>query len=46
MGEAALSSADCRAAWAEKRKRFFGVDHPEAYSKLPSGPASPEQEEQ
>ena len=32
MGELALSSPDCRAAWAEKRRRFFGVDHPEAYS--------------
>ena len=31
MGELALSSPDCRAAWAEKRRRFFGVDHPEAY---------------
>lgn len=25
MGELALSSPDCRAAWAEKRRRFFGV---------------------
>jgi conjugative transfer region protein TrbK len=32
MGELALSSADCRAAWAEKRRRFFGVDYPGAYS--------------
>lgn len=24
MGEAALSSPDCRAAWAEKRRRFLG----------------------
>lgn len=32
MGELTLSSPDCRAAWAEKRRRFFGVDHPEAYS--------------
>lgn len=24
MGELALSSADCRAAWAEKRRRFLG----------------------
>ncbi len=23
-GEQALSSSDCRAAWAEKRRRFFG----------------------
>lgn len=34
MGELALSHPDCRAAWAEKRRRFFGVDHPEAYSGL------------
>lgn len=46
IGEAALSSTDCRAAWAEKRERFFGVGHPEAYSKLTSGPAFPEQEKQ
>ena len=26
MGELALSSSDCRAAWAEKRRRFFGVE--------------------
>lgn len=26
MGELALSSPDCRAAWAEKRRRFLGVD--------------------
>lgn len=25
MGEQALSSPVCRAAWAEKRRRFFGV---------------------
>ena len=25
MGELALSSPDCRAAWAEKRRRFLGV---------------------
>lgn len=25
MGEQALSSPDCRAAWAEKRRRFLGV---------------------
>lgn len=34
MGERALSSPDCRAAWAEKRRRFFGVEHGEAYSGL------------
>jgi conjugative transfer region protein TrbK len=26
MGEQALSSTDCRAAWAEKRRRFLGVE--------------------
>lgn len=26
MGELALSSPDCRAAWAEKRRRFLGID--------------------
>ena len=40
MGELALSSPDCRAAWAEKRRRFLGVDHPEAYSEL-ADPAHP-----
>lgn len=27
MGELALSSSDCRAAWAKKRRRFLGVEH-------------------
>ena len=26
MGEQALSSPDCRAAWAEKRRRFLGIE--------------------
>jgi conjugative transfer region protein TrbK len=26
MGELALSSPDCRAAWGEKRRRFIGID--------------------
>jgi conjugative transfer region protein TrbK len=26
MGEQALSAPDCRAAWAEKRRRFLGVE--------------------
>ncbi|MDP3906761.1 putative entry exclusion protein TrbK-alt [Novosphingobium sp.] len=26
MGELALSNPDCRAAWAEKRRRFLGVE--------------------
>lgn len=34
MGELALASSDCRGAWAEKRRRFFGVDHPDAYQSL------------
>ena len=29
MGELALSSADCRAAWAEKRRRFLGIENGE-----------------
>lgn len=28
MGELALSSPDCRAAWAEKRRRFLGGEPP------------------
>ena len=44
MGELALSSPDCRAAWAEKRRRFFGVEHPDAYPDpvLPDRPMSKE----
>ena len=34
MGELALSSLDCQAAWAEKRRRFFGAGHSDAYSRL------------
>lgn len=30
MGELALSSPDCRAAWAEKRRRFLGREGEEA----------------
>ncbi len=41
MGEAALSSPDCRAAWAEKRQRFFNVDHPDAYTEAEPSPAPP-----
>lgn len=26
MGDVALSSSDCRAAWAEKRRRFLGAE--------------------
>lgn len=34
MGEQALSAPECRAAWAEKRRRFLGVEHPDAYAEL------------
>jgi conjugative transfer region protein TrbK len=34
MGEEALSARQCRAAWAENRRRFLGVDYPEAYGAL------------
>lgn len=34
MGELALSSPGCQAAWAEKRRRFFGAGHSDAYSRL------------
>lgn len=40
MGERALAAPECRAAWAEKRRRFLGVDHPDAYSGL-NDPAQP-----
>lgn len=30
MGELALSSPDCRAAWAEKRRRFLGQEGEES----------------
>lgn len=41
MGEAALTSPPCRAAWAEKRRRFFGIDYPDAYSGLDVSAPSP-----
>ena len=37
MGELALSTPDCRAAWAEKRRRFLGVEADAS----PSDPAAP-----
>lgn len=40
MGELALSSPDCRAAWAEKRRRFFGVEHPDAYAAVGDKPVT------
>lgn len=42
MGEQALSDPACRAAWAEKRRRFFGVDHPAAYAGLEPVPETRE----
>lgn len=38
MGERALAAPDCRAAWAEKRRRFFGVEHPDAHDALGGDP--------
>ena len=38
MGELALTAPDCRAAWAEKRRRFLGV---EAEASSPDPVASP-----
>lgn len=44
MGELALSSPDCRAAWAEKRRRLLGVDSeasdPSADAPLPPPPST------
>lgn len=37
MGELALSTPDCRAAWAEKRRRFLGGET----TASPSDPAAP-----
>ena len=47
MGELALSSPDCRAAWAEKRRRFLGVESKAGESAadadaLPSASDAPE----
>ena len=53
MGELALSSPDCRAAWAEKRRRFLGqereastpVSDPAAQaSDVPAPPSQPQPE--
>ena len=35
MGQQALSSPDCRAAWAEKRRRFLGIEGHAAPSSEP-----------
>jgi len=43
MGEKALSSPDCRAAWAEKRRRFLGL---EAREPLPATQTEPPYSEQ
>lgn len=39
MGEQALSTPDCRAAWAEKRRRFFGAAPAPASGKRRMDPA-------
>ena len=36
MGELALSSPDCRAAWTEKRRRFLGVSDDDAVADAPA----------
>ena len=41
MGELALSAPDCRAAWAEKRRRFLGVEA-EAQPTDPAAPVPPD----
>ncbi len=43
MGELALSAPDCRAAWAEKRRRFLGVKHdrPDAEAAAPAEKGAP-----
>lgn len=40
MGEEALSSTDCRAAWAEQRRRFFSGTPSKALPERKAGPAS------
>ncbi|MFL0694658.1 MAG: putative entry exclusion protein TrbK-alt [Agrobacterium tumefaciens] len=40
MGEQALSSPDCRAAWAEKRRRFFGAAPAQASGERRMDPAA------
>lgn len=44
MGEQALSAPECRAAWAEKRRRFLGIEHPGAYAELNDTMHPPEAE--
>ncbi len=51
MGEQALSAPDCRAAWAEKRRRFLRVDskaseRPADADALPSTSDAPEVKDQ
>ena len=38
MGELALSSPDCRATWAEKRRRFLGIEGGERSRALQAEP--------
>jgi conjugative transfer region protein TrbK len=38
MGAQALSSPQCRAAWAEKRRRFFGAAPAQASGERPKDP--------
>ncbi len=41
MGELALSSPDCRAAWAEKRRRFLGVEREASQAAVDAAAAPP-----
>ncbi|RQW42256.1 putative entry exclusion protein TrbK-alt [Novosphingobium sp. LASN5T] len=41
MGELALSSPDCRAAWAEKRRRFLGAGRTAGGAAIPPPGSSP-----
>lgn len=36
MGERALSAPDCRAAWAERRRRFLGMEAPSPMAAVPA----------
>jgi len=40
MGELAVSSPDCRAAWAEKRRRFLGIEADSPPAERTSPPAN------
>lgn len=37
----ALEALECASAWAENRRRFFGVDYPGAYADIMQGAKNP-----